>query len=417
VLRKGLAATIRLLGRPTDNWFVFACWVLVLTWVILAFMWGRDATASNYNIYRSTAIWVNSTGSLPERGDTLARGVQGVYADFTAMNLLIYRVLFSAESDKVQKALFLSYQFIIYGLGIMFVIKARDRLGLSRLHSRALALIVASPLVAAYTSFFLDDKALMFTLPVVALIVSSRWWRPITTGVTAAWAGIGILTLSLLGRRDVPPVKREMSTTFGIHYFDLRAVAIGLVAFGAVTFAAGSQSVVLLQNRALRESQPPFAFSVWRLFGSYYVPVRLGILALIGVALLIVAYRYVATYSEVFVALTALLLLASTNTVPGRVVAFLPLGVLVFRSSVSRWRYFAGMTVWAMLMFGLALVDKVPSAKAILVQAHSLVDWAQVIFVNTLLVVVVIAVARRLADSRVSGAGQPLAMTREAIQQ
>jgi hypothetical protein len=285
----------------------------------------------------------------------------------------------------------------MYSFGIMLGVVARRRIGLSRLHSRALALLIASPLVSAYTLFFLDDKALMFTLPLTALIVRARWPRAITTGIVAAWAGVSLPTLSLLARRN----GANANKTSPMRLFDIAAMLAGLIAFAAVSFAAGHQSAILLTNRGIRESQAPFAYSIWRYFGEYYMPVRFAALAVLGATLLLAAYRFTATYAEAFVALTALMLLASTNTVPGRAVAMLPLGILAFRSCAGRWRYLAMLTAWSTVMFGFALSMRVSWAKATIDEAAFVVDWVQVVLVNLPLLVVIVAVARRASQHRV----------------
>lgn len=359
---------------------VAACWVALLLWAAAAFALGKDGSAANYNIYRSVADWVNATGGVPGPGQILDRAVPGVYADFTALNLWIYRVLFSPESLWVEKLLFLAYQAGMFATAVWLLITRRGRLGLSVVESRAAAALVVSPMVAGSSMVLLDDKAAILTVALMVLVASAPWWRAAATGLAAAWTGAAILALPLA---LVPSRGRRP---------DLRAAATGGVVFVAGTLAAGTASAMLLSNRSARESMEPFAFSVWRALGDLYSPVlRLALLGVVAIVLVASAYRRVLPWNEAFVALVALLFLASTNTVPSRVAGVLVLGVLVFRTARGRLGYLAVTAAWAAGTVTMVVLRQVTDSP-LLAGARDL-PWWQItpvaLVVNSLLLAVV----------------------------
>lgn len=374
-----------LVTRPSDRVVVAALWGLLLLWALASFAVGRDASAPNYNIYRSVAEWVNTTGGVPSAGQVLESGVNAVYADFTGPSLWIYRLLFLPIDPQFEKAAYLGYQAVAYGLAVWLIVFRRERLGLRPVHSRVLAALAASPMIAGASMLLLDDKAAILAGAVVVLAVTAPWWRAVALGVVAAWTGAALLAMPLL-------------LVHARHRVALIPAVAGAAVFGVFTFSTGSATMTLFQNRLVREGGEPFAFSLWRLAGDGYGLARyVLLLGLVAIALLGV-YRGMLQWPEAFVMLAATMMLMSTNTVPSRIGGVVILGVLVFRRTRARTAYLAGVTVWSLLMLGLALAQRTVGGAVL--SGSIEVPWWQsaplVVVVNAPLLLIVCVAAARL---------------------
>jgi hypothetical protein len=352
-LRQSLHDARSILLKPGDPAMLVFCCLLITINAVTAFMFASNG-AFNYNIYHDIAWFVNAHGTLPNRSQVLAPSITGAYADFTAPSLSVYRAVFSFHGANLQRAIYLAYEGIAYMIGVAILLRRRTRLGLSDETARLTALLVSSPVMAGWTMIFLEDKALFFALPVLVLASTAKFGkRAALLGLAAGWGGLSVLTIALL-----PLAAREGSRAPDRVKALWRSM-LGLAVFIVSTLLAGGASLQLLRNRATRESGSLFWFPIWRLLGGSYSPVlRDLVMVAVGGTLIWAAYAGQIKFEEGFVALTALLLISSTNTSPIRIVCFLPLGIFVFRTDARRRLYLAAVAAWAAAMLVFALAAK-----------------------------------------------------------
>lgn len=341
----------------SDRFFAGACGTLIVLWAAVASQLARPGSAFNYNIYRDVARSVSATGVLPDPAIRMAHGALGSYADFSAANALVYRILFFSGSDRLDLTLFLSWQVVGYVVAVIALIHAAPRLNVGPVATRLSALLVASPLVSGLGMLTLEDKAWFVAGPLLVLAMAGRFSRALSAGVVGGWLGIGLVAVVLLILRT------------GIHggesarsRIDLPAALVGGVAAACTLLVAGpSMSLRLVANRSLREDREPFAFSVWRLIGDAYLPsVRVVLLAVLVLLVMAAVYKGASGWFAGYVALSAVLLLVSTNTSTQRVVALVVIGVVV-ASTAWQGRWVAAAWMWAGLAAALAVSDRVTS--------------------------------------------------------
>ena len=338
-------ASRHLLLKPGDMAFLVLCALLIAAQGLIAFKLA-SRNASNYGIYRAIATFMNEHGTLPGRSQILPHNIGGSYADFTAPNLEVYRALFLLHGEHAQRAVYLGYESLIFMIGAVVVVRGRRRLGLSEETARLIALLVVSPVVAGSTFISLEDKALFFTLPLLVLASNAKFGkRAVALGLAAGWGGLSVLAIPLI------PLAARNASGFTDRLRVFRRSALGLTVFLVSTLLAGGASLQLIQNRTTRESGAPFWFSIWRLAGGAYSPALRDVVVVVVSILVGSTYAKLIGFEEGFVALTALLLIVSTNTVPSRIVCFLPLGVFVLKSATRRRLYLAIVATWAALMF------------------------------------------------------------------
>jgi hypothetical protein len=98
-----------LLLRPSEATLVAFCGLLIALQALLAFGFASKS-AFNYTIYRDIATFVNVHADLPSQKQSLGPNITGSYADFTAMNLTVYRALFWFHAAQTQRAVYLAYE-------------------------------------------------------------------------------------------------------------------------------------------------------------------------------------------------------------------------------------------------------------------------------------------------------------------
>jgi hypothetical protein len=375
--------------NPTNRVFMIGCGIVIVFYAAVAYAFAVHYHQFNYAIYRDAVDFFRQHGRVSGPHDVLRSGQPGSYSDFTPLNLQTYRVLFVAHSASIQRLTYLTYEATMLAIGVLVVVLRPERLGLSRLTGRLLALTVLSPAIALTTFGFLEDKVPFFTL-VVLLLASpaERLWRSAMLGLVAAWGGFAGLALVLLpwswsGRPDLSPWKRAAIAT-----------AVGLSVFVAGNAVAGSGGSTLLSNRRARESIYAFWFSIWHLLdGADSVPVRLVIAG--GIALVIVAAFYMKRlrFDAALIALSAVMLLASSNTQGYRLVFFCPLGVLLFRTDRARALYLGFTSLWAAIVYGCVLANKFVSISFLATDTHEgyLYLASEVLITNSCLLVIITA--------------------------
>jgi hypothetical protein len=323
----------------SDQQFIALCVAAVLAWAGAAVAVSRPDSAFNFNIYRDVAEWVNRAGALPASEVVMPHGAAGRYG---------------------------------------------HRVGLTTGHSRALAVLIASPLVSGVLMVLLEDKAWFFAAPLAAVVIAGRWGRAIAVGAVAGWLGAAVLTVALL------LWDRERRR------WDLGAALLGGAVAAAATVVAGRVSWDLIAHRGERESMSPFGLSVWRLLGDWYSPtMRLLAVAVLAAAVLI-AYRVGrASFTGAYVALLAAALVVSTNTSWQRVVAIIVIGVAVWSTHVGRTRWLWVSAGWT-TGWGLAVAAERAGLVSFAIQPEGAWAWVPIVAMNGVLFTVAIAPAPRV---------------------
>jgi hypothetical protein len=367
----------------SDQQFIALCVAAVLAWAGAAVAVSRPDSAFNFNIYRDVAEWVNRAGALPASEVVMPHGAAGRYADFPAVNLLVYRGVFAGPTWLDQPA-FLAWQVLGYSVAIVLAVLFGHRVGLTTGHSRALAVLIASPLVSGVLMVLLEDKAWFFAAPLAAVVIAGRWGRAIAVGAVAGWLGAAVLTVALL------LWDRERRR------WDLGAALLGGAVAAAATVVAGRVSWDLIAHRGERESMSPFGLSVWRLLGDWYSPtMRLLAVAVLAAAVLI-AYRVGrASFTGAYVALLAAALVVSTNTSWQRVVAIIVIGVAVWSTHVGRTRWLWVSAGWT-TGWGLAVAAERAGLVSFAIQPEGAWAWVPIVAMNGVLFTVAIAPAPRV---------------------
>ena len=312
-------------------------------WVILVVVQGLGAIVLavvlpfrgyNYAIYTAMGTYFRSFGGLPTADVSLGGElVAATYADFPAINLWIYSWLLGWEHSEIWWA---GYQLLPVILAAALLGTFGSRLGLDLGIARLSSIVAVG--FATYVTAPGEDKTAYWWLPVLALLVmtTSVWAGAVLLGLLAGWSGLAPLAVTLAAARGSLTLSRRLALL----------MISGIAAVSAL-LAAGDTTVTLLRNRAIRESSEGFWFSIWQFAGPLDEPWARTLFALVlSLAVLVSFTRRIITLPGALVVMMAVTLLASSSTVPTRIVMVLPLGVFVFSSVRSQLVYLSGIAVW-----------------------------------------------------------------------
>lgn len=347
--------------------------------------------AYDYFIYWAVTWFHDTNGAMPKPGDELAEGVSGSYADFTPANFQIYRFLFSPARESTQAALYITYQVIILWVGLVVLIAARRRLGLSM--STLYATLAAVVLCAAPVLMRYEDKAIFFTVTLIAAVAIDRpgVWAGVSLGVLFGWTGLGLLAFPLLLLR-------------GSRRARIQAVCAAVVTSIGLLVVAGADGEILIRNRIEREGRDPFWFSIWRGAGDLYSPsLRNAAFLALSAAIILRVHRRRLAMPAALVALLLINMLVSNNTAPTRIVMLLPLGVLVFTTDRARVAWTMAVAVFAvvhaMSVLGwTSLLTEPPTG---------IMGWILIVFVNAPLLVAICSALGLSTERDTVGAQHP----------
>jgi hypothetical protein len=310
-------------GRNSRLALVFA--VMALLSVLSTLVSAITDLGSNYRIYEYISTYRNIHGEYPVPG--AQSPISGDYRDYTPVNSLIYRALFSA-SDSYKKFVFLSYELIILGLGLVITSRLAAKGLLSDLCFKAIILyFLLSPLVWRMMSG--DDKTYLFTLPMLIVFVFETRNLPLSSvcvGLYAGWTGAGAAVLPLILGLNKASWNRRI-LWFGV------AVVIFLACFAV----DGRDGIDAIKYRQLREAHEPFWYSIWRIlpFGD----VRSVRAATTAIYVLIVGWLALKERMPRRVAIivaSSAYLLFSNNTDHTRLLFFIPTLVFCFQKTATQ---------------------------------------------------------------------------------
>jgi len=189
--------------------------------------------------------------------------------------------------------------------------------------------LLANPLT--YRVLGGDDKGAFFFMPLVCIYAFHFGALPaaVAIGVFAGWTGMGAAAIPLLLGLPGTTLRRRLT---------LAAVAAGIMAL--MLAVDGAEGLVALTNRAARELEPPFWFSIWRWFPAEAWPAARApvIAAFIFAVTALLRVRRI-SFNLAFVLAVSVYLLFSNNTVPTRIMFFAPLLMICFQSEAGRLRY------------------------------------------------------------------------------
>jgi hypothetical protein len=176
-----------------------------------------------------------------------------------------------------------------------------------------------------------DDKAAYFLMPLIC-IYAYQYSNALTAslmGIFAGWAGIGAAAVPLLlGLPNTPPRRRIILL--------LAASSI----FVLLLFSDGLDGLDAINNRAERELETPFWFSIWRWLPSSVWPIaRYPVIGLFILAVLFLFAKRKISFPVALVVSICTYLLFSNNTVPTRIMFFTPLLMVCFDNHAARLRY------------------------------------------------------------------------------
>ena len=327
----------------------------------------------NYAIYTAIGSYFRSFGELPTTDVKLgAEVIAATYADFPAINLWMYRWLLGWEDSELWWAF---YQMVPVILAAALLGTFGSRLGLDLGVARLSAIVAVG--FATYVTVPGEDKTAYWWLPVLALLAmtTSAWAGAVLLGLLAGWSGLAPLAVTLAAARGSLMLSRRFAL-----------LMISGMAAASALFAAGGMTETLLRNRAIRESSEGSWFSIWQFAGPLDEPWARTLFALVfSLAVLISFTRCVITLPAALVVMMAVTLLASSSTVPTRIVMVLPLGVFVFSSGRSQLAYLAAIVVWV-VPIGISMVLEVGYEPS----TNDALRFAQVMWVNAPLLILVL---------------------------
>lgn len=280
----------------------------------------------NFRIYQYMSIFRNTHDRYPDVRDDATASISSIYRDYTPLNSVIYRGLFSITTH--HHVVFVLYQLTILGVGFLALGRLYEETWLSPVEFLALiAFFVANPLVWRLLST--EDKALFFTLPTVCLLSCARrsaTGLAVGTGLLAGWTGIGLTTLPLLAAMRSVNVRTRAAM-----FIAAATIVIACLA------SAGMDGIVAIRNREARELLPPFWFSIWRILpGGDSHLIRMSVTAAFMVSITALVWLGRARFVAGFLSATATYLLFSNTSSSNRTLLFLPLFIFVFDSPSGR---------------------------------------------------------------------------------
>jgi hypothetical protein len=319
---------LRLAARP-PNWTILAV-VATLFLAVAAFLVGQHVgPGSNFALYEHFAQYRNTHGAYP----TAQVDSRAYYFDFTALNAVIYRLLF-ASPGRLHQAVFTAYELLTMLAGFLGAIALSNLGKIRRVELLAIVVFfVANPLVWRF--LLSEDKANFFALPILCILALETFGFIAfagAIGLFAGWLGIGLAALPLLAADRAQP---------------LRGRALALVVAGAITAACfvveGRDILVAIANRVTREGLDPIWYSVWQFIpgGGNAMLRKIVTVAFILCFPPLVWSGRLPLVPAFVAASTAYLLFSNTATVD-RVMFYAPALIFCFAGTRARIAYLAG---------------------------------------------------------------------------
>lgn len=311
---------------------------LICLFVILFFshLWSSSYILSqklnpgaNYSIYKYISEHKNESGLFPRKDDGHKHRYSPSYVDYTPFNSVVYRAIFRAP-DNLDLAIFITYQAALMTAGILLLLHLSCSGVFTISHPVPTAIYFAlNPL--ALRMLASDDKANLFFLPLLCItaLISYPRLSGVFTGLFAGWSGLG-----------VPALLVPFMAVHGKILIRFVVTTSGILLCIALFFAEGKESLYFFANRSAREVRDPFWFSIWRLFpDAIWLPLRqFSTIGLLGGIYLLLWLKRIKPW-EAFICLCSTYLLFSNNTVPTRVLFFVPICALLVEDNKIRMSY------------------------------------------------------------------------------
>ncbi len=295
----------------------------------------------NSRIYEEVVNYWNLFGQLPARSALLgSEQIPGSTADFPALSLLIYRVVFSTP-NWAHEWIWAFWQ-IIPALVVGFLVARMGmKVGLHVTVARALSLI--GVVVAVWVAIPWEDKSYLFWLPLAAILLNahSKLWGSVSFGLLAGWTGLAPASVGM------PLAQLRQRPKLGV-LLSVTSISVA----GLTVLAAGGASLTLLANRSQLESNTSAGwFSMWQFTDAPPLMLRTALVLLVGVVVLLAVWTERSSVPAALVALVAFSLIISSNTATERLIPFVPLGVLLTVGFRSQIRYLIAIGVWLGFFF------------------------------------------------------------------
>jgi len=232
----------------------------------LAYCALREPFGFNYHIYKHFAVLANEgvdifhqEGSLPN--DT--RDITVRYLDFTPAALALYRVLFFFSHR-----IYSLYQLLLAfaSLGIVYQLYRLNHL--NEFQWRCFFMVaVASPVWILVPIFEGEDKFIFALCPLLLGFVRWRFPGPMYIYLLGLFIGLNAFPLLFVPIAVIDTMRLLRQDP---HARSLIPIATCLLVGVCLTLLYFPDSTVMFANRAGREAQAPFWFSLWRILPSSY---------------------------------------------------------------------------------------------------------------------------------------------------
>lgn len=314
-----------------ENIFKFVIIFFFVIFIFSAAMSILLGPLSNYQIYEYFSTYYISHGVYPVHEPGVVHPFEISYRDYSPLNGLIYRAIFSV-SDEWRVVFFSLYQAALLSLALALAWRMSNAGILpSEFPAATAVFLLANPITFRVVGG--DDKGAFLLMPLACIYAFNFGAVPaaVAIGVFAGWTGFGAATIPLLLGLPGTALRRRL---------ELVAIATGVMVL--LLAAEGSDGLVSLANRAERELLPPFWYSIGRWFPAEVWPTaRVPIIAVFLLVIMALLQVKRIAFSQAFVLAASVYLLFSNNTVPTRFMFFAPLLMICFQSKVGRLRYIA----------------------------------------------------------------------------